>query len=329
MKRKEYKAPVFIGQNLYVKPSYIVSIPEFYREGGNSRSLAFIENQKNLENNQAGGKLSRKAVTGLRNAINWLCLSAKKKKVFVKAKNSHFFFKVNFVTLTLPDTDQDISPADLQKKLLNPFLTLFRKEYGLKNYVWRIEYQKNGKLHVHLTCDTFLHYQIVRDSWNRLLDKNGYLDKFFRDHRHKDPNSTDIHATRKVKNLAAYLAKYMSKPEKVEGMTEFKGRLWGCSRELSRANKLTVHIPADQCATELRCLMDTGIEYKDITVKPPETIHAMFNPGLNEPRKIGEIYFLTAMDWFSKMKGVIRESFDNMRYLLSNAGNQANVFELV
>ena len=178
-KRTEYKPPVYIGQNIYIKPSYIVSIPEYYKEGGKGLSMAALLNQENLKDNEHGGQLSRKAVTGLRNAINWLCLAAKNKRVFRKKDNKNFYFKINFITLTLPDTPEPISAPDLQKKLLNPWLTYMRKYQGLKNYVWRLEFQANGKLHVHLATDSFLHLQTVRDTWNRLLDNNGYLQLFF------------------------------------------------------------------------------------------------------------------------------------------------------
>lgn len=394
-KRKEqYSQPVFIGQNLYIKPSYVVSIPEFYREGGDLKSLDFLANMANLEENKHEGKLSKKAITGLRNSINWLCLAAKKKRVFLKKENKNFFFKVNFITLTLPDTEKPISDRDLQKQLLNPFLTYMRKYHNLMNYVWRLEFQANGKLHVHISTDTFIHHEKIKNTWNRLLDKNGYMDMFYKKHGHRDPNSTDVHATKKIKNMAAYLAKYMSKkgssyewlpskysknieksimagiPEgglkilyakknkalnkkvKPLGVHDWKswyfqrinfwnspfnprpitGRIWSCSKELSAANKLVVHVPSDECAEELKCLMQNNIEYKEITVNPPKTqsIHAQFSPDdwFNKPRKIGEVYFLTATDWYSKMSGKIREAFENTRSLISQSSEQTQVFEV-
>ena len=118
-------------------------------------------NQINLENNDHKGKLSRKAITGLRNSINWLCLAAKKKRVYVKKQDKNFYFKVNFITLTLPDTEEPISSQDLQTKLLNPWLTYMRKYHTLKNYVWRLEFQANGKLHIHISTDAFIHHKAV------------------------------------------------------------------------------------------------------------------------------------------------------------------------
>lgn len=396
----------FIGQNVYIKPSYVVSMPEycfFDRNTGeilkNPRTLtaAFIDNQENLRNNDKKGKLSKKAVTGLRNSINWLCISAKKKWVFDKKKDRSFNFKVNFVTLTLPDTDQPISSADFQKKLLNPFLTYMRKYGGLKNYVWRLEFQANGKLHVHLTTDTFLHLRLIKDTWNRLLDSGGYLESFFKANGHRDPNSTDVHATKKIKNLAGYLSKYMSKKnslykyplkdisekiniavasglggkqieslvKKMESLKREKrshpllkfvasgpskhkgwylqrlnfwnspfnprpitGRIWSCNKELSEANKCVVHIPASDCSKDLSCLMRGDIEYRELTTvkKSKKNVFDEADP-IETPKKYGEVFFLTAMDWYSKITGPVRRAFEDTKKSIQDLVFQQN-FEL-
>jgi hypothetical protein len=396
-KQKEYTPPVYIGQNLYIKPNYIVSIPEYYKEGGKGMSIEALKNRENLKNNDHAGKLSRKAIRNLKNSINWLCIAAKKKRVFNRKTNSNFYFKVNFVTLTLPDTKEPITSNDLQKKLLNPFLTYMRKYHGLKNYVWRLEFQANGKLHVHLTTDSFLHLTTIREAWNRLLDNNGYLQLFFEKEGHKNPNSTDVHATKKVKNMAAYLAKYMSKkgnkfelkekvlielekekrekltPEQFEKFSfilakrkkqtfslrstkagyyvskkaqndwyfqrlafwnspfnprQIKGRIWSCNAELSKAGKTVLHIPASDAADDLKCLMRSDIEYKEI-IQKPTGIFATYAPDdwRNQPRKIGEVYFLKAIDWFTKINGEIRKKFEAVRAEISNL-NTCYEFEL-
>lgn len=357
--RNEYTAPVFVGQNVYIKPNYIVSIPEYHFEGGGKMSLKAVLNQDNLKDNKQNGKLSKKAVMSLKTAINWLCISAKKKWVFNQDKQMWFGFKVNFITLTLPDTYSAIGSAEFQKKLLNPFLTLMRTKYQLGNYVWRLEFQAIGKLHCHITTDTFIHLQVIKSSWNKLLQDNGYLDLFYKKNKHYNPNSTDIHATKKIKNLAAYLAKYMAKKnseykpsKKVKDKNKLTvhnykgwykqrlnfwnsnfnprpitGRLWSCSKELSEANKCKVHIPAPDCADNLKCLMDKEIEYKEILAKPKETISAQFNPDdpANKPFKIGEMFYLKAIHWVTKIKGDIKNKFEQTRTVLSTLNNQTQL----
>lgn len=360
---------VFIGQNMYVRPSYVVSMPEWCYFNSSTGEIvknprlmtdSFIENQKNLKDNKTRGRLSKKSISALRSSVNWLCMAAKDKRVFVREKQSSFKFKINFVTLTLPDTEKIISSRELQKNLLNPFITYLREFHGLKNYVWRLEFQANGKLHVHLSADTFLHHKVIRDSWNRLLDKNGYLENFFKKEGHKNPNSTDVHATRKIKNMAAYIAKYMSKKASTYKLSKNKnpkplnvhskkrwyvqrvnfwngtfnphpitGRVWGCSRELSRANKLTVHVPANECSVELRSFMNNTIQFKEIYSKPaekPET-DSLGVPVVTQARKIGEIFFLTASDWFGKITGSVKWAFAEMIQSISSDA-QCLSFEL-
>lgn len=368
---------IFVGQNVYARTTYMVSMPEYAycnAETGevldrNPRTTteAFKENEKNLKDNSSEGKLSKKAIQNLRNAINWMCFTAKKKRVFMKETGKNFFFRVNFVTLTLPDTNAPITSADLQKKLLNPWLTYMRQNHNLRHYVWRLEFQANGKLHIHICTDTFLHHQNIRNVWNRLLDKNGYMEQFYKKNRHRNPNSTDVHATRKIKNMGAYLAKYMGKKGSGYSLSKGKvkkarplkamnykawykqrlnfwnsplnprpvtGRIWGCSSDLSKANKLKVHIPANECAEQMACLMKRDIQYKEIFALPPKdkdkdkmSVYAV--PGMESPpKKIGEVFFLTAHDWLTKIDGVIREAFDKTRWMLVNGSDRAPVLEM-
>src|SRR5699024_11871910 len=60
-----------------------------------------------------------------------------------------------------------------------------------------------------------------------------------------NPNCTDVHSVKNVKNLASYMAKYLTKDlcdeEQggiiAESAKELKGRLWFCSRSLSRRSE--------------------------------------------------------------------------------------------
>lgn len=56
-----------------------------------------------------------------------------------------------------------------------------------------------------------MHYEILRDSWNKRLNNLGYIDTFEKKHGHRTPNSTDVHAVNNIKDLAAYMVKYMTK----------------------------------------------------------------------------------------------------------------------
>lgn len=167
--------------------------------------------------------------------------------------------KANLITLTLPARQRE---SDYQvKQYLNTFLTGL-KFHGLTHYVWRAEKQANGNIHIHLATNCYIHWQDIRKRWNKILTKAGYLISYRREqeqwHRAgfklrpelikygwsreaqfkawrdgvnsnwSDPNTTDVHKVNKVKNLGAYLAKYMLKDDQ----NGSEGRLWGCSRNL-------------------------------------------------------------------------------------------------
>lgn len=297
-KYRTYEPAVFVGQNLYIKPTYIVSCPEF-SFSSKYQSAAFHENKKNLRYNSHNGALSAKATKAVKNAVNWLIFSAQPKRVYSKKEKKEFKFKVAFITLTLPDTDQEITPAMFQKQLLNPFLVYIRKYHNLKNYVWKMEYQANGKLHCHITIDVFIHWAEIRKCWNRLLERHGHLNKFERDHGHKNPNSTDIHSVYKIKNLAAYISKYMAKP--LGGDKPFTGRIWGCSQDLSNANKLSVHVPSSECAEQLFSLMSKEIKYEKII---------QCNVKKRKEVLVGEMFILNKTNWQKHITGEIKRAFN-------------------
>jgi len=301
----------YIGQNVFIRPSYIVSLPEYFG-GREYSSLDFKLNQENLKERSHNGVISRKACSKLKNAINWLLCAAEPKRVYHKKHDRWFNFKVAFITLTLPDTTERVTDKDFQKKLLGPWLAYMRKYHGLRNYVWKMEFQKNGKLHCHITMDAFVHWAKIRSTWNSLLGKNGYLADFYLKFGHSDPNSTDVHSIRSIKNLGAYLAKYMSKQS--EDLKKMKGRIWGCSYELSRANNTRVFINRDDCQTELRPLFGRNIEFKPI---------GAIDKWTNQFKQFGEVFFLKYTDWMQHIRGEIRSAFDDAVLQIKNVATNA------
>lgn len=289
----------YIGQILYIQPTRIVSLPE-YSGSGSRYSIARIKNEKNLKSNKHDGRVSYKAAQKMRNMVNWLLCAAEPKKVYQKSTKRWFDFKVNFVTLTLPDTIKKIDNRTLQNKLLNPFLTYLRKYHGLSNYVWKLEFQKNGKLHVHFISDCFIHHKTLRKQWNKLLGSNGFLVDFYNKFGHSDPNSTDIHSVRKIRNLAAYLAKYLSKNS--NDLKNIKGRIWGASQSLSKALKTRCSLFSNELRENMSCLMHKSIEFKKL-----ERIDTLSG----KMRDFGEVFYLTYIHWRDIIKGSIREAFDS------------------
>lgn len=201
---------------------------------------------------KAGGKLSDNAKRKLIRAIDYLLFISQPKTVINPASGKKFRFKVNFITLTL-SSEQIHSDKEITNTLLNQFLTEIRQEYKLRFYVYRAEKQKNGNIHFHILTDIFIPYTTLRDKWNRIQNKLGYVDRYkenmlkwhsagfkFRPELSKfwsyesqlkaykagiksgfnRPNSTDIHSLKNIRNVRQYLIKYMIKTPEENLLTD-------------------------------------------------------------------------------------------------------------
>jgi hypothetical protein len=232
-----------LGIGLRMQPTHVTQYPIFERSScGRSQKQLF--SQANLRNNQHDGNVSYKAAKRLRNSINWLVASSQKKRIYSKKDKRTYMFQLNFITLTLPSLDHEITDHQFKNKLLKVWLQRIKYRHGLKNYVWKVETQKNGNIHAHITTDCFIHYADIRDSWNSILVKNGLMRSFADKHGHSDPNSTDVKSVKNIRNLSAYLSKYFSKSE--TDRRNVKGRLWASSYSLSDKNVCNIIVnPTD------------------------------------------------------------------------------------
>lgn len=203
-----------------------------------------LHNRFEFDCNKTKGKLSNESAKKLKNAVNWLCQSAPYKEVYSEKEKKKFYFKVNFITLDLPSIQHNITDEQFKNVLLHKFFNAAKYKFGLRNYVWKVETQSNSNIHAHITSDTFFHHLELRNCWNKILKSTGIIDEYqskfkcldfdtykclfdgnanYDDDKIKaafeygkktnwtSPNTTDVHAVKKVKNLAGYLCEYMGK----------------------------------------------------------------------------------------------------------------------
>lgn len=270
---------VFAVEHCSFTPSKAVIYNKLYTYSPDMGVLPFRGIGSNLPgSNKQQGKISNKSARRLKDKINWLVFKSKNKKVKYPNGTISENFRISFITLTLParqvHTDLEI------KRVFNNFLTTLRKRYNMTDYVWKAELQKNQNIHFHLTTNIFIHHATIRTLWNNAIDRLGYINTY-RSHFSKmtfeeyktlrlenakksnsnikeediikayndgsknkwsNPNSTDVKTVFNVKNLAAYLAKYLSKktaknegsPAMQKRIKDFGGNIWYCSRSLSR-----------------------------------------------------------------------------------------------
>lgn len=264
-----------------VYPTYSVIRPIFEKSKSKSRvranynDLEFLIRDKqnaNLKNNNPKGIMSIKAQKRIKNAINWLAMSVPKKKIYNKTQKKYFTFQLGLLTLTLPSkqihTDQEI-----KKYVLQPFIDYMRKAWLLKNYIWKAETQANGNIHFHIVIDEFIHKKAINAVWNKMLLKLNYVG---------GNASTRIEAIKKVNDIGAYMAKYLSKNDKERRMVE--GKLWACSESLSE-KKTKIVFDTNEINENYSKLMNS------VTSKKKELI--IYNKSDTEKERgyhIGEIF---------------------------------------
>ena len=186
--------------------------------------------KKEINNKFYTGQITEYSRKRLKRAINLLVATAEDKEAINFKTGKTFKFKVNFLTLTLPAPQKQITDKQLKSECFDPFIKRLKRKYNLGSYVWRAERQKNGNLHFHIITDCYIRFDHLRDNWNTCLDKFHFLDDFKTKHGHGTPNSTDVHSVQKIKNLASYIVKYMSK-ESTEA-DKIEGKIWDCSQNL-------------------------------------------------------------------------------------------------
>jgi hypothetical protein len=240
------------------------------------------------------GKVSDQARRKVSKAVEYLLFMANDKYLPDTAHGKAYKFKIAFITLTLP-SNQVHDDNEIKSICLNQFLIELRKKWQVRNYIWRAEKQKNGNLHFHILVDRFVPWSELRDSWNRITNKLGYVDRYRNQMRafhsegfavRKDllknwdykqqikaykkgkandwnsPNSTDIHSLYRIQNVKKYIVKYCTKSEE---NAEVNGRIWSCNEELSeiRGGKAVAVLPIKEEISKLASIFPDKVYCSD------------------------------------------------------------------
>lgn len=192
---------------------------------------------------KASGMLSVNAQRKLSKALDYMLHLSKERKVFNRLTQKTNTFKIAFITLTL-SSEQIHSDNEIRRLLLNQLLTEIRVKYNVQNYIWKAEKQENGNIHFHILVDKYIPWYDLRNMWNRIQNKLGYVDRYrtkmkelhkngfylnksllkrwsaksqyeaYKKNKitdYSNPNSIDIHSLYRIKNIKKYLLKYISK----------------------------------------------------------------------------------------------------------------------
>lgn len=198
-----------------------------------------------------GGSVTKGVQKRISSALDVFLQTTDTRRVFNTVTGRDMDFRCNFVTLTISDYC-NWTADKCYVNLLRPFIRVMKERYGLGKYIWKYELQQRGNVHYHILTDQFLAHDKIRNAWNRQQHKHRLTDTYAERYGHFNPNSTDVHKVYKVRNVGAYLGKYLQKANsKVrlfhEGFPalaydrEVNGKVWDCSKDLKRRRFTAVY----------------------------------------------------------------------------------------
>lgn len=197
------------------------------------------------------GNVSAASERRIRKAISLLLQISPDRVIYNPVLDLHHNFKINFITLTVSDTTIR-EHKDVYKTCLRSYLK-WQARQGAEHYIWKAELQQRGQVHYHITTNCFIHYKDIRKKWNSLQRKAGYLDNFAMKYKHYDANSTDVHSVRNVKDIEAYLVKYVAKDATNGTGKVIKGKVWDCSDSLKKSYFTTIAEPRNIADAKKLC----------------------------------------------------------------------------
>jgi hypothetical protein len=153
--------------------------------------------------------ISRETAVAMREKIKWFLFCSKTRKFWCVDEKKWIWMKAAMITLTLA-SPQNLTDTEVKKRCLNHFLTVMREKYKIRNYIWRAESQQNGRIHFHILINKFWDWRIIRKLWNHILDINGLLSWYQQNYNNDNPNSVDIHSLKRIRNIVAYVTKYLT-----------------------------------------------------------------------------------------------------------------------
>ena len=250
----------YLYHNLLINPTSFITYPVFEHQSHKRNRTSFKSLNETKEKQSYKGEMNSKSKSKIIRCVNVLYDISNEKKFWNERKKKWNKFRLNFITLTLSSAQMQIEDKLIKKECLEWWLSLARRKFGMKHYVWKAERQKNGNIHFHITTNIFIGVQELRDSWNRAQERIGFLDLFENKFNHRNPNSTDIKIVRNSKDLGIYIGKYISKELKKED--RISGKLWDCSKSLKSVKSCSVEL-FDNIEDEFNVILER-FEFKKI-----------------------------------------------------------------
>lgn len=226
----------------------------YWQYVGDRRTPLNLFNSTDEKANQSyTNNFSQSAQKNLKKAIDILLQITPPIKRFHPLTKKPFNHRLSVITLTIPTT-QVIHPNTAYNQLLKPFIDYLRKTKDVENYIWKLEFQKRGQIHYHITMPQVIHWREIRNKWNYLLKKNNYLNEYYSKKGNYDPNSTDIHKVYNIDKIGPYLMKEfvkscqnvdINKHNYTKEDINKKFKYWDCSNSLVQCKRFATDMNED------------------------------------------------------------------------------------
>jgi len=222
----------------------------------------FQWHSKNLNKTAYSGTVTVGVRKRMTKALNVMLQTLQPKWITNPVSNKLQYHKLSFLTLKISHCKQ-VTGRQAYDLCLNHFLDWLTRTKGVEQYVWKLEPQEDSQIHYHITTPAFIHWQEIKDKWNELQRKAGFLDDYAKEHGHYHANSTDIHEVIGITDLASYMVKAfadsLKEAEKrkkketgrdisaemgkdIKEVESTDGKIWGCSELLSAAHYVSYHM---------------------------------------------------------------------------------------
>lgn len=246
--KKEFKRYyTFRETRLKLKPNSIVIYDKYHTDYLDNRRRHDISQERWAEKGNMSKSIKKRITSRATILVNTL--------IFGKSKRRPIF-----VTLTLPSQQQHTDRECT--KMFTRWVDYIGRLYPIRNYVYRVEKQKNGNCHYHIILDCYVPYNELNRTWCMILERTGYVSRYRINNNKADnvlPNCTDVRAIRNAKEAVGYIAKYIKKDVEGEEL-KVDGRVWGCSDNLANAEEPSIVVtPAVE--RELRPFMQFAMKF--------------------------------------------------------------------
>lgn len=321
------------------------------------RSLAQVKNEINLENNQHFGELSKKAYRRIRRSIEWLeyISYSKYNANGLEYKVSMITLTIPSFSTEIEEKrlkkvlNQFLTYARLNYNLISYVWKAELTKNGNLHYhlltgdifgsadvqsKWNELLYKEGLLDNYqskfskMSVGDYLNYRQAIDLKydNKVVNAHEKYMKaynFGTANNWLQPKSIQIDQIPLSDSIAGYVAKYLSKAIKDdevdnEALQVLKGRIWGCSQNLSMKNKLSIQIDPDSANEQqmLQDLLSVSDSYEDIIFRDKLNIEKVVGYKLKYKQSIwsGDLEKSPLQKVFNNFVSDLKQGYRHLSY---------------